>query len=398
MEGDNNMKKKVNGKVIEIDNIQLFEKAAEGAVLERLAASLITDKLTVESCVINDCIERYEAFYRVLPFPLYALETNCKYAAMGTFIRSTLEAGLPMWVNDALYIGLNIDENDEIKLALKIISNTWGVVSVPNYEPDNVDIDRFKYEIGYKEYKWVIDRVLNRESASDFYRVFMPEFLEACNNSPMILKWELGNILTFGSVPDDRVLLKENKIIDLETHSEFSMDIYLAGTRKIPEQEYTFVLGKSDATLRQKTVRVYNYDVYEKPGENSLAMEQANNNRIQKNSLPGFLNLFKTISGIKISDESQGRDSGVLEMPEFIGIIADRNLIYQIDNRIFICKAYRVDEVREIARGAEIYGYDRGMLYLVKSTRLDRGIKKEAIYSYSVKDAKVRLCKIQFVI
>ena len=395
------MKKKVNGKVIDIKNIELFEKAAEGAALERLAASLISDKLTVEASIINDCIERYEAFYRALPFPLYAIETNCKYAAMGTFIRSTLEDELPMWVNEALYIGLNLDDSTKSRLALKIISNTWGVVSVPDYEPDNVDIDRFKYEIGYKEYKWVIDKVLNREPASDFYKEFMPEFLEACGDSSMVLRWELSNILNFGAVPENRLQLKENKVIDIETLSEFSMDIYLAGTRKLPEQEYVFVMGKSDISLRQKTVKVYNYDVYEKPGERSIALEQSDNNRIQKNSLPGFLNLFKIISGLKINAESQDTDyksASSLEMPSFTGIIADRNLIYQVDNRIFICKAYRMDEMKEIARGAEIYGYDRGRLYLVKSSNIGRGIKKEVIYSYSVKDAKVRMCRIQFIV
>ena len=395
------MKKKVNGKVIDIKNIELFEKAAEGAALERLAASLISDKLTVEASIINDCIERYEAFYRALPFPLYAIETNCKYAAMGTFIRSTLEDELPMWVNEALYIGLNLDDSTKSRLALKIISNTWGVVSVPDYEPDNVDIDRFKYEIGYKEYKWVIDKVLNREPASDFYKEFMTDFLEACGDSSMVLRWELSNILNFGAVPENRLQLKENKVIDIETLSEFSMDIYLAGTRKLPEQEYVFVVGKSDISLRQKTVKVYNYDVYEKPGERSIALEQSDNNRIQKNSLPGFLNLFKIISGLKINAESQDTDyqsASSLEMPSFTGIIADRNLIYQVDNRIFICKAYRMDEMKEIARGAEIYGYDRGMLYLVKSSNIGRGIKKEVIYSYSVKDAKVRMCRIQFIV
>ena len=42
--------------------------------------------------------------------------------------------------------------------------------------------------------------------------------------------------------------------------------------------------------------------------------------------------------------------------------------------------------------------YDRGMLYLVKSSNIGRGIKKEVIYSYSVKDAKVRMCRIQFIV
>ena len=40
----------------------------------------------------------------------------------------------------------------------------------------------------------------------------MPEFTVACNNQPMILKWELENMLTFGSIPNkmNRIIIMRN--------------------------------------------------------------------------------------------------------------------------------------------------------------------------------------------
>ena len=47
------MKKKVNGKVVDIKNISLFEKGFEGLALDRKASSNVKDTLDGESDIVK---------------------------------------------------------------------------------------------------------------------------------------------------------------------------------------------------------------------------------------------------------------------------------------------------------------------------------------------------------
>lgn len=59
----------------------------------------------------------------------------------------------------------------------------------------------------------------------------MPSFVQACKNQPMVLKWELSNMLKFGYVPKKQVFLN-NSLIDRQKNLIYSIDIYVAGMRK----------------------------------------------------------------------------------------------------------------------------------------------------------------------
>ena len=376
------MKKLVNGSVVEIDNISLFEKAFEGMVLGKLAASTLNDKITVESEVINRCIEQYEIFFKTMPFPLNTIESNIKYAAIGTFIKKCMDTELDMWVDEALFICIDRKNNK----ALKIVGNTWGVVTVDCDRENNVDIDNFESEEGYTEYKWLIDKVLNNDSVNDFYKTFMNDFVEACNNNSMIMKWELINMLTFANIPD-AIVLKPNRIIDLDNSKEYMLDIYYDGVRKSGDNEYVFGIGR-DVEIKSKYVKTYNYEAWEKSTRADENGKDAN--KIRKSSLASMHNLFMTICAIKIAGNNKDYES-------YNGIVADGYLVYCINNRVFKCKAYKQSETKEFARGVEIYGYDRGIVYIRKSISIGNGVKKESIYSYGLKDETSRLCKIQFI-
>ena len=70
------MRKKVNGRVVDISNIEIFEKAFEGLALGRLVSSSVADTITGDSELVNKCIESYETIYKSMPFPLYCIEEN----------------------------------------------------------------------------------------------------------------------------------------------------------------------------------------------------------------------------------------------------------------------------------------------------------------------------------
>ena len=84
------MRKLVNGKVIEIDNIELFELAAEGLALQNTAISSTNDGIeaNINSPLVRKYIKQYDVFFKAMPYPLYAIEADIKYATLGNFIKS----------------------------------------------------------------------------------------------------------------------------------------------------------------------------------------------------------------------------------------------------------------------------------------------------------------------
>ncbi len=378
------MKKKVNGKVVDINNMELFEKAFEGLALGRLVASSVADTVAENSDLINRCIQSYEAMYKSMPFPLYCVEENIKYSAMAMFIKDNADVLEDMWIDNALYIRVSEDR------ALKFVGNTWGIVSVQKQYEDNTDIDIYSEDVGYAEYKWVLTKMMKGESLKDYYIKFMRDFVEACNREPMVLKWELGRMLDFGPVPE-KLNLKENRLLNMDTGSEFFLDIFLTGKRKTGESEYVFSIGGTNGGLRKqsKFIKTFDFEVYEKKAQPEDIMESTHIARLQKSNLDGAAALFETLAG-------KGSVQDGIENVPYTGIIIDNTIIYQVGGQIYKCTANKYSKAVEVAKNVELYGYENGFVYIIKKSLCSSGIHKDAIYAYNVRDNSIRLCKIQF--
>jgi hypothetical protein len=386
------MKKIVNGKMVDVYNVELFERAAESLAINRLVASNIADRINVGSETINNCIKVYEACHKAMPYPLYAIESNAKYAAIAAYIKKVVGERVEMWVDNALFIWMNREKGS----ALKIMASTWSIVNINEDKEDNTRLDDYFAEPGYAEYCWVLMQIENKQSTASYYEEFMQDFVEACNHEPLIMQWELGNILNFGPVPD-ALTLTTNKVLDLETKSEYSLDIFVAGTRDVGSTEYvmSFNLGsKKGMDVRQKQVKVYDYDTYEKPASANKSYIKAEpdkaGDKLQKSKLPGILNIFRTLTSIRIGSEAD-------KFEEFTGFLSDGDLVYTVKNRIFVCKAYKFVETKEIATGMKLISFDRGLIYMARDELIGNGVYKEKIYSYCIRDGSVRLCKIHFL-
>ena len=382
------MKKKVNGKTVEIGNIEVFEKATEGMVINRTTASTITDTVDLDLNLIDDYVDSYNSFYKSLPFPLYAIDSDVKYAVIGNYIKKTVKEHHKMWVNNGLYICIDEDKG----IALNFVNSTWGIIGVDSIKEDNLDLESYKEECGFVDLVWALTKILKKQSTSTYYAEFMPDFIKACNNQPMVLKWELSNILDFGRIPD-RYNFQPNKIIDLETTNEYMLDIFVAGLKESKEKQHVWSLfgdSELEPVMKPKYVKQYGFDVYEKLSTADENKIKPNADKIKKCEMFGALSLFNSLCAIKNVSEQN-------TFEEYTGFISDGNLAYMINNRVFVAKAYKYVEPKEVARGVELYAYDRGIVYLLKTKNLGKGIKKETIYGYSLKDGTLRLCKIQYV-
>ena len=181
------MKKLVNGKVININNIELFELAAEDLARQNTAVSVTSDGIeaNMNSPLIHKYIKQYDIFFKYMPYPMYAIENDIKYATLGNFIKSLAKEKVIMWVDNGLHIKLD----EQSGMTLKIVNNTWSIIYSKENKEDNTSMELFKESVGYNEYSWLLKRIINKENTAKFYTEFMPDFVAACNNQPIVIKW-----------------------------------------------------------------------------------------------------------------------------------------------------------------------------------------------------------------
>jgi len=378
------MKKLVNSKVIDIDNIELFELGAEGLALQSSTTSKTSDGIDqdMNSPIIQRYIKLYDIFLKAMPYPLYAIESDIKYATLANFIKQSVKDTTEIWVSKGLFIKLD----KETGMSLHLINNTWSIEYIKQIQEDNTDIELFKDSVGYKEYKWVLEKVSHRETTSSFYEEFMPKFIDACNNEPMVINWELKNILTFSSVPN-RVSLISNAIIDIAEDCEYSFDIFCSGTAETQEKAMTWDFTGDDINynFRNKVIRTYDFDSYVK----KLTAGANEKNKMSKCNLIGLRNVFTQLCDIKITNEMN-------DFPEFSGIIYNNYIIFTVDKRLYVTKSNKITDVVDIAHGVEIYAADNGKVYFIKSKQIGSNVNKDIIYSYTLKNGAIRMCKTQF--
>lgn len=373
------MKKVVNGIVVDV-NMELFELAAEGLAIQKTTTSITSDGLdnNVNSALIKKYLKQYDMFFKSMPYPLYAVERDIKYITLGNFIKSLSKNDINMWVNHGLHIKLDT----ETGMTLTLVNNTWSIDYIKEHIDTDIEIEKYEGCTGYKEYLWVLNKILHKEKTTDFYKEMMPEFVAACRNQPMILKWELENILTFAMVPDKRDL-KSNKVLDIENNLEYTIDPYYTGTIDTGEKIQVWSLSGDNVAVssRTKGIKGYDYEVYCKNIDNS--------NKLEKSDLKGLRNLFMELCGIKGACEME-------EFPEFKGIIEGINFAFTIEGRLFISKSNKLYKTKDIANSAEIYNMEKGTVYFTKSKKINDKVTKETLYSYKISTEAVRVCKIQY--
>lgn len=378
------MKKLVNGKVVSIDNIELFELAAEGLALQNTAVSTTADGIeaNINSPLVRKYIKQYDIFFKAMPYPLYAVEDDIKYATLGNFIKALAKEKVIMWVDKGLHIKLDTTTG----MTLRIVNNTWSIVYNKDTRLDNTSMELFEHSIGYKEYSWILKKIVNKETTSNFYMEFMPDFVKACNGQPMVLKWELENILTFGNIPN-KIEFKQNKIINIQADEEYTLDIYCTGVvdteEKIQSWNLTDTGGFGGA--RYKQIKTYGFDTYVKP----MSDGNKTSGKLERCKVNGLHNLFMQLCGIKSATDMK-------TFPTFEGIISDTHLVFTIDRRLYIAKSNRLVEPKDIAHGVELYSLDKNKVYFIKSKRINDKISKDSLYSYNIPDGAIRLCKTIF--
>ena len=383
------MKKLVNGKVVDVKNMQLFELAAEGLAIQNTTVSSTADGLdgNTNSKTIQMYLEDYDTFFKLLPYPLNAIEQPIKYATLGSYIKGMHpNKTIITWVDN----GLNILLDNTSGLAIKFVNRTWSVFYLKKKSniSDNTAIAFYKEYPGYAEYNWILCRILNHQTTSDFYNVFMSDFISACDANQMVLRWELENMLTFSSIPN-KMDFKQNKIFNVDNNEEYTLDIYCNGNKEIddePTKKISITPFGISSSLEKKRIKTYAFDSYGK------LLDDTTSSKCKMNHVKiiGLHNLFLELCAIKSANE-------LPNFPIFYGAITDTTLVFTINKRLFIAKSNRlVNDPVELANGVELYAVEGNKIYFTKSKRINDKVTKDTLYSYSLRDENIRICKMMY--
>lgn len=385
------MRKLVNGQVVNVDNIELFEKGFEGLVLNKKASSSIKDTARSDNVFINDCIEYYNKFMGSLPFPLFAIESNCKYAFIANYIKDNV---LGLDIND-IYVDncINIRLEDDNK-TLKLVYKTWAIESIREKSDTamSIDLAQFEDETEYKDFKWCYDHIKSGEGTSKYYMTFMRDFIVACQQE-MMLKWELNNILKFGYFPDE-LKLSDNRILDKDKGYEYLIDVYCTGRKKSNDSVLEIVIGDTTKVeQKQKMYKVYDFDTYRKKLTDSANPDNTDNknNKLEKIDKESMCAIFKYILTTGVEEEA-------IKSVKYRGFIVNGKMIFEIDNKVYMCGSESLTKTSLIASNSSIYAYENGKLYIKNEKKLPSGVIKSNIYSYDFSNGAGRLCNTRFYI
>lgn len=381
------MKKKVNGKVVDISNISLFEKGFEGLALDRKASSNVKDTLDGESDIVKMCVDTYNTMINSLPFPLFAIESNCKYAFIANYmlhqIRDLKKEDILLDKTSLLVI---LDRNK----ALRLVGKTWAIEKRKSDEKsESLNLDDYKNEIEYEELKWCYDKYMNGEKLGEYYKTFMKDFILACNNNPMVLNWELNNILQFGYVPEE-IEIDKNRIVNVVNNYEYFLDVFCSGKAKSDDKILEIHVGSGNnykTTAKNRLVKVYDFEVYGKLRGSSTGERE---NKIEKKQFDGMGSVFNEIVRAGVSDDT-------VENVVYHGIMDGDTILFEIGGRLYQCSASKFTRTSDlIASRVSIYSYESGRLYMKNSVKLPSGVYKDCIYAYDTATKKARLCKTSF--
>ena len=378
------VKKKINNKFIEINNINLFISAMEGIKKPTLMASETTTMVPEDTALVNKIISAYDTIYKKFPYPLYSMEIDLKYVVLGELIKDSLRDAdfiYSMWVSNGngLYIELS-----DIVLHFKGRSYTFEPSATE--KKDEIRLLDYKNCNAYKEFMWVYDRILTGKSTTEFYREFFKDLVDACEDSKA-LKRELGNILVFTQVPAQG-LFKDNALLDVTRHKHYILDIYT--DKKIPLKKREFIVDTSKGIIRRDVEeRVYDFIVYAKDCKDNT-VNSSDFGKMYKLDYEGLAGVFEKIVG-------EGTLSENISTLNYRGVVIDDTVIFEISNKVYLRTLQKYTKPKCILRNASLYAVTENGIYITERERLDSGVMQECTYYYDVQKNQLIICKVGYM-
>lgn len=367
------IEKTINGRLVEISDIRIFEEGFKGMMSTYKASSGESDRLSINNKVnegINRVIDEYYNIIKEMPFPMYSIENNLKYYIIGSILKQRITGIVAKAEHNSLYIGIG-------DTTIQFISDTWGIVS-ESIKEDIKPISYYKNEVGYKEFCWLYERIRNKKGTKGFYKQFMGDIIDACNGNVMVFKWELERMLEYGVMYSDtsRVQMSNHIIIDTNENKRYRMNINIAGKKKIELGKSTEIdMVRGTVSTISKVINIYDYE--------TVLEEDAHKNV----TFNGEEEMFKSVVLGILSNHT------MINNIEYCGIIVYNTLIYKVENEVSI---YDSGVVVEVLNNASIEAVEYNRVYLKVVSQESNYLSRIDTYCYNVDQHKLKLHKTEF--
>lgn len=367
------MEKVINGQLVDVGDIRLFELGLEGLSINKVAVNNISVELKDDEN-ISKCLEIYNKAYRKLPFPLYSIETNLKYSCIANLMKDSIKFDYKLWVDKSLNVYIVGS-----KLLVKFIGNTWGVDYIDEPYKDNTDLDLYKRDVGYNEFSWILENKEKENLALEFYKEFMGDLLRACGNNANIMVKEFSRILDFENVPRP-IEIKDNHIIDSNGQCEYFVDFYCAELKKTGGQQYSIDLTEDEGEIssEDEVEPIYSIDVYKKT-----------NIKEDRPDTLGALDFDELLSEKFCETLDIDKDTKIrgVKIGDVIFLEMDDNIYYfNISNQKFVT----------VGNGVVIYSFKGNYIYFLRKQLIRDKTYKSIIYKYNLSSGNINIAKISF--
>ena len=378
------MKKLINGVVVDIssDVMELFEKAAEGTMTRKKIMNRIDIALESDVGNLGDIVEAYYRSYAALPYPLYAVEEEIKYATiaanMQRMIKQKLGYLLEVEVKDRI-----IKAHSEEDLYIELASEHWAIDGAEGAElaPKEVNLEDYESDSLYKFFSWCDRELKEKRSTAGFYAFAMPGLLSACNNKAIIVKWEMSKLLQFAPLPEE-ITVMDRCIHSNDTGSCFRLDCFWTGkySNEVAENIMVVDCRPGHASEQPKMItkhrKIYDYNVYE---------DNKDLGRISlQNSKQRFKEIFNTIA----------KESGDVTNASYFGIVDGDYVALQIGDKLYTGKFGA--SLSETGVGVKLLNLQNGKAYIRKGLKKSSGATRESIYIYDIAGDVLKVCNIQY--
>lgn len=381
------MIKVVNGKKTEIRDIELFEEAFASIAMGRvmtIRTGRVPDKEEAET--VKKLINTYNFIVKKLPFPLYAVEGNCKYSAVASIMRKKYDVSNKMWIDNALCVKVSP------KTYVKIHYGSWELhkINEENKVKDTANLEDYASEVGYRHFKWAVEAICSGKGTDGYFKEFMGEFLEACGGEiNQVFKWELSNILSF--VPEGiykKIEIQENVIIDYTENKEYRLDVY---TKSVVKPKQIAADGNLRYYVRPRGERNrYDFDIYEKDinlNSSSILDGGGYIGKMKASKKDGLAAIFEAISV-----EYDELD----EICYYAGVVVQDKAVFEVDGKTMVCGVSKYEEAKLIGIGVKTVGVNKSCVFLEKSETVKNKVRKVSMYAYNVNTERISLCSIRF--
>lgn len=378
------MKKLINGKIVSIESdvIELFEKAMEGNITKKMIANKIDLALEQNTGHMGEIIAEYYYTYMKLPYPLYNIEEEIKYATIALQMQRKLLKKFKYTPKmrierSKLYV------YSEEGYCIEIASDSWAITDdtySEEYGTGYISLDDYKEENIYRFFKWCNEKMINDHELKGFYAYAVPGILDACNSKAIIVKWEIAKLLQFADIPD-RVEVSNKHIKDEDRGIEYYVDVYWEGNTICDSSKEVMVIDLREAggvvRTEKKSRKVFHYDVYAISPEAGRVKLKASKTK------------FDSISSAVMREFEDN-----IEKAQFYGIISEKYVAVRIGNKLLVGEMGH--EMYEIGVDVKLINIKGSRVYIQKSIKKEAGAVRDAVYVYDIQTDKLKACDVQY--